>query len=74
MTVKEYINDVRMERARFLLECSDKRVYEIAAEVGFRDIDYFTRLFKKKTGSARASIAAPIGSVPMRRRRKSKSK
>ena len=52
MSVKEYINDVRMERARFLLERSDKRVYEIAAEVGFRDIDYFTRLFKKKTGLA----------------------
>lgn len=50
MTVKEYINDVRMERARFLLERSDKRIYEIAEEVGFRDIDYFTRIFKKSTG------------------------
>lgn len=50
MSVKEYINSVRMERAKFMLERSDKRVYEIAEEVGFRDIDYFTRLFKQDTG------------------------
>lgn len=52
MSVKEYINDVRMERAKFLLERTDKRVYEIALEVGFQDIDYFTQMFKKKTGCA----------------------
>lgn len=52
MSVKEYINDVRMERARFLLERTDKRIYEIASEVGFQDIDYFSQAFKKKTGCA----------------------
>lgn len=50
MSVKEYINDVRMERAKFLLERTDKRIYEIASEVGFQDIDYFAQVFKKKMG------------------------
>ena len=50
MSVKEYINDVRLERAKFLLERTDSKIYEIAGDVGFSDIDYFTTLFKKKNG------------------------
>jgi len=50
LSVKEYINQVRMERAEFLLSRSEKMVYQIAQEVGFQDIDYFTRLFKQHSG------------------------
>ena len=50
MSVKEYVNQVRMERAKFLLKRSEKMIYEISLEVGFQDIDYFTGLFKRDTG------------------------
>lgn len=50
VSVKEYINGVRMTRAKFLLEHTEKMIYEIAKEVGFQDIDYFSRLFKQETG------------------------
>lgn len=40
-----------MERAKFLLARTEKRIYEIAFEVGFQDIDYFTRVFKQNTGT-----------------------
>lgn len=50
MSVKEYINDARMKRAKFLLEHTDKMIYEIAIAVGFQDIDYFTKVFKQNAG------------------------
>ena len=50
MSVKEYINDARMKRAKFLLERTDKMIYEIAIAVGFQDIDYFTKVFKQNAG------------------------
>lgn len=50
MSVKEYLNDARMKRAKFLLEHTDKMIYEIAIAVGFQDVDYFTRAFKQNTG------------------------
>lgn len=51
ISTKEYIHQVRMERAKFLLARTEKRIYEIAFEVGFQDIDYFTRVFKQNTGT-----------------------
>ncbi len=45
-----YIIDLRIEIAyRKLLE-SDKKVYEIAHEVGYRDVKYFNKVFKKRYG------------------------
>ena len=40
----------RIERACGMLRHSDKRVTEIAFEVGFNDSNYFTRQFRKTTG------------------------
>ncbi len=45
-----YIMDLRIEIAyRKLLE-TDKKVYEIAHEVGYRDVKYFNKVFKKRYG------------------------
>ena len=38
----------RMEKAQELLLMTDKRISEIAKEVGFIDEGYFTRRFKQK--------------------------
>lgn len=50
MGCSEYILQKRIELAKTLLETSDKSIYEIAEEVGFKDTNYFTRIFKKLVG------------------------
>ena len=51
-----YINYLRIEKAKTLLSESSLKVSEIAAEVGFSDSFYFSRLFKKGTGVSPASF------------------
>ena len=50
MTPIEYINNLRIENAKALLENSTYNITEIANRVGFNDALYFSRYFKKKTG------------------------
>lgn len=50
VTVREYINSVRIKNAKVLLESSDLNVSEVAYSVGFSDSGYFSSVFKKATG------------------------
>lgn len=43
-----YLTDLRMSRARELLKCTDLRSSEISMEVGYKDPQYFSYLFKKE--------------------------
>ena len=43
--------DRQMEEAKHLLLEGDRPVYEVAALVGVRDYNYFTKLFKAKCGA-----------------------
>ncbi|MDX1451075.1 MAG: helix-turn-helix domain-containing protein [Oleiphilaceae bacterium] len=45
-----YLQLVRLEKARQLLELSDLSVAEIVLAVGYEDVSSFTKLFKRKTG------------------------
>lgn len=45
-----YLNDVRIEAAKNLLLSGDKRIHEIAAEVGIENTTHFINLFKQRTG------------------------
>ncbi len=47
-TFSDYVNDVRIGNACFLLNESDKTVAEIAYECGFESLTYFNRIFMKK--------------------------
>lgn len=49
MTFTTYYQDLKMQRARELL-VGGAKVYEAARQVGFKDIGYFTRLFRKYWG------------------------
>lgn len=49
-TLKEYINDYRLEQAQKLLKDTEMRISDIALETGFDNISYFSTLFKKATG------------------------
>lgn len=46
----DYVTEVRMENARLMLSHTSKDVTDIAEEVGYSDIKYFSKLFKKNTG------------------------
>ncbi|WP_308723427.1 AraC family transcriptional regulator [Paenibacillus polysaccharolyticus] len=46
----EYLIHERVHRAKQLLLKSDARIQDIATKVGYADVYYFSRLFKKHTG------------------------
>lgn len=46
----EYLRIVKMERAKKLLNESNLKIYEIGEKLGYKDIEYFSRQFKKYTG------------------------
>ena len=48
----KYIRRLKIERAKKLLCDTDFYVYEIAQILAFRDIEYFSRIFKQETGQA----------------------
>ncbi|RXZ68631.1 AraC family transcriptional regulator [Agromyces albus] len=50
MAVLQYQTQLRMARARELLDTTDKDVADIAEEVGYQDSFYFSRLFRKVHG------------------------
>lgn len=58
---KDYLNKVRMKHAVSLLLSTDKRTYEIADEVGFRDARSFTELFQRIYGETPSSYRKRIG-------------
>jgi len=45
----EYVNLVKIERAKRLLDNPSFRIAEIAYELGYSDVDYFAKVFKKLT-------------------------
>lgn len=47
---KDYVNQVRIRHAVSLLLTTDLKTYEIAAEVGFRDVRSFTEVFSRTYG------------------------
>ncbi len=58
-TITNYIIELRINKAKeLLLKSSEpKRIYEIAAAVGFNDVSYFDRIFKKQTNTTPKEFA-----------------
>jgi two-component system response regulator YesN len=46
----EYLTGLRMDKAKTLMMDAGLRLYEIAQMVGYQEVKYFSRLFKKKMG------------------------
>lgn len=46
----EYLTTLRIERSKVLLKNTNKKVYEIASEIGFNDPNYFIAKFLKTEG------------------------
>jgi len=45
-----YIMDIRLEKAYRLLLETDKKIYRISKLVGYKDVKYFNKLFKRRYG------------------------
>ena len=49
-TFIEYLTEVRMEKAKEYLVCTNRKTSDIAFEIGYKDPHYFSFLFKKTQG------------------------
>jgi two-component system response regulator YesN len=49
-TITEYIQNVRINRAKILLQSTNVPINNIALNVGYIDTNYFSRIFKKQVG------------------------
>lgn len=49
-TLIERVQNLRVERAKRLLESTSTAVEEVSAEVGYEDASFFRRLFRRRTG------------------------
>lgn len=54
MSLREYINDMRIQEAKRLMLTTQKSITEIAVEVGFDNISYFSTVFRKIVGMSPA--------------------
>lgn len=50
ITPRQYLQNLRIEKARKLLETTNSSIEKIVSAVGYEDMSSFTRLFKKQTG------------------------
>lgn len=56
ITFKEYINRLRIAKAKEMILHTNNLIYEISERVGFSDYTYFTQVFKKIEGYSPASL------------------
>lgn len=54
LTLIDYLQNLRVEEAKHLLETSHRSVDEICFDVGYEDPSFFRRLFRRRTGLAPA--------------------
>ncbi|MEA4911577.1 MAG: AraC family transcriptional regulator [Oscillospiraceae bacterium] len=63
-TVKNYHNQMRMDTALRMIISGDKTISEIADEMGFESIAYFSRRFKMSFGISPSQVASRIDELP----------
>ncbi len=51
-TFVEYLHDIRLKKAMFLLKTTDDQILNICYCCGFNSINYFNRVFKQEVGAA----------------------
>ncbi|MFD1955570.1 response regulator [Paenibacillus thailandensis] len=49
-SLSDYIIRMRMEHAHYLLKFTGKKIYEITAELGYQNPQYFSKIFRKHYG------------------------
>jgi transcriptional regulator GlxA family with amidase domain len=59
----DYLHALRLEEAKQLLETSDLKVDAIADEVGYQDVSFLNRLFRRKVGLTPIEYRRRFGSL-----------
>ena len=52
----DYINFIRINKAEYMLEKTDRNITEIAFSCGFNDANYFSRVFRKYKGKSPSAM------------------
>jgi AraC-like DNA-binding protein/ligand-binding sensor protein len=63
LTFVEYLNRVRIEKAKVLLHNNNLRVSEIAYEAGFQTIAHFNRIFRKLVGHSPTEFRSTLAEI-----------
>ena len=50
MSFSDSVKQIKVERAMELLDTTNLKTYEIAARLGYQSVQYFSTLFKNRTG------------------------
>ncbi|HXG41840.1 MAG TPA: AraC family transcriptional regulator [Dehalococcoidia bacterium] len=61
MTYRDFLIEVRLQRAKELLSVSELNLEEIARQVGYSDASHFSRVFKSRTGMSPRRFASLRG-------------
>lgn len=56
MSFNSYVDQVRIEHSKELLLQTNLKVYEIGERIGYKNVDYFHKKFKKYTGKSPAQF------------------
>ena len=64
----DYLNSIRMNRAKFMLRNYSLTLKEVAANCGYNDIAYFCRIFKKMNKETPTQYRSVDSSVPLQMR------
>lgn len=64
LTFIEFVQNLRIEEAKRLLETADLGVDDVSAHVGYEDHSFFRRLFKRLTGLTPAAYRRLFRNVP----------
>ena len=55
ITIMDYVTKKRMELAEKILLATDEPLREVSSRVGFSDVEYFSRTFKRYHGTSPAA-------------------
>ena len=62
-TLTDYVNDRRLDYALHLLTNTNRQIQNIAFECGIQDVNYFIRLFKRRTGMTPTHYRKQLGKI-----------
>jgi transcriptional regulator GlxA family with amidase domain len=66
LSLIDYVQNLRIEEAKRLLELTARAAEEISADVGYEDASFFRRLFRRRTGLSPSLYRRSFRSTPTR--------
>lgn len=64
-TFIDTLTDIRIEKAKMMIEQTNLKNYEICASIGYQDPRYFSKLFKQKVGLTPSEYRDSVNRLPL---------